>query len=115
MHENLPAIQSAFERGDYDALVGLGLLDLAIAGCVEAQELAGNCYQLGLGVAVDLTQAVYWYTQAIEQNSGLAVSNLAGIISRGYDDHLPNRERAQRLLDQARSLGFDHAPEKLLC
>lgn len=112
--ENFSLIQAAFERGDYDTLMGLGLLAEAEAGCTQAQELAGNCYQLGWGVPVDMMRAVYWYTEAIAQNSGLAVNNLAGIISRGYEGHPPDPARAQEFLDHARSLGFDHAPEKLL-
>lgn len=108
-------IQLAFERGDYDALIGLGVLDWAESGNVQAQELAGNCYQLGWGVPVDLIRAVYWYEKAIVNQSGLAASNLAGIVSQSYGGHPPDRERAQALLTQARSLGFDHAPDKLLC
>jgi uncharacterized protein len=108
-------IKSAFERRDYDALIGLGLLDFAAKGFVQAQELAGNCYQLGWGVPIDLAQAAQWYEQAIAQNSGLAASNLAGIVSRGYEGQPPDRVRAQALLDQARSLGFDHAPTELVC
>jgi TPR repeat protein len=112
---NMDEINSAFEAGDYDSLMSLGLLDWAESGNTQAQELAGNCYQLGWGVPVDLAQAVHWYKRAIEQNSGLAVNNLAGIIARGYDGHPPDRAWAQELLDLARSLGFDHAPMELLC
>jgi TPR repeat protein len=106
-------IYVAFDRGDYHTVFNLGLLDLAIAGHLEAQEIAGNCYQLGLGVPIDTAQAVQWYKAAIAQNSGLAANNLAGIIARGYDSHPPDRPQAQALLDQARALGFDHAPRKL--
>jgi TPR repeat protein len=104
-------IQAAFEHGDYDSLMGLGLLDWAISGNVQAQELAGNCYQLGFGAPLDLTQATHWYEQAIANGSGLAANNLAGIVSRGYKEHLPNQARAQELFDLARSLGFEHAPK----
>jgi TPR repeat protein len=106
-------IQSAFDRGDYHTVFNLGLLNLAIEGHPAAQEIAGNCYQLGLGVPIDTTQAVQWYKAAIAQNSGLAANNLAGIIARGYDGYPPDRPQAQALLDQAQSLGFDHAPKKL--
>lgn len=60
----------AFARGDYGAVFDMGLLDLAIAGYREAQEIAGNCYQLGLGAEVNTNKAIHWYEAAIEQGSG---------------------------------------------
>ncbi len=104
-------IQAAFDRGDYDSLMGLGLMDWATSGNVQAQELTANCYQLGFGVPIDLAQAIHWYEKAIANGSGLAANNLAGIVSRGYEEHLPNQARAQELFDLARSLGFEHTPK----
>jgi TPR repeat protein len=104
-------IQAAFERGDYNSLMGLGLMNWATSGNVQAQELAGNCYQFGFGVPIDLAQAAHWYEQAIANGSGLAANNLAGIVSQGYEEHLPNQARAQELFDLARSLSFEHAPK----
>jgi TPR repeat protein len=101
----------AFERGDYDSMMDLGLMDWAASGNVQAQELAGNCYQLGFGIQRDLAQATHWYKQAIANGSGLAANNLAGIVSRGYEEHPPSQARAQELFDLARSLGFEYAPK----
>jgi TPR repeat protein len=103
----------AYGRRDYNAAIAAGLIDFANAGDREAQEMAGTCYQMGWGVICDLNEAVRFYEAAIAQGSGLAANNLSGIVAYGYTDHPPDRERAQQLLDQARSLGFDHAPSQL--
>lgn len=108
------SVLAAFSEGNYEPALVSGLMELAEQGNISAQELAGNCYQLGLGMPVDSAKAVYWYEQAIAQGSGLAANNLAGIISRGYEGYPPDRARAQELLDLARALGFDHSPKELL-
>lgn len=104
----------AYGHGNYSAAIEAGLIEFANAGDREAQEMAGTCYQLGWGIACDLNEAARLYEAAIAQGSGLAANNLAGMVAYGYAGHPPDRERAQQLLDQARSLGFDHAPKSLL-
>lgn len=107
-------MRQSFESGDYDRAFALAL-PLAEAGDCNAQELAGNGYQMGWGIAVDEVKAAYWYRKAMDQGSGLAANNLAGIVARGYGDARPDPDQAQLLLIHARNLGFVHVPKTLLC
>jgi len=43
------------------------VLEHALAGDVDAQFMAGLIYAEGRGVEIDLVQAFYWLTQAVEQ------------------------------------------------
>jgi TPR repeat protein len=72
--------------------------------------MVGTCYQLGLGIPVNPSAAVIWYERAIANGSGLAANNLAMVVVQGYDAVLPDRHKANQLLQQARELGFEHAP-----
>jgi TPR repeat protein len=106
-------VQAPFDSGDYDVAFQAAH-PFAEQNNRTTQEILGNCYQMGLGTTIDMAQAAYWYEQAIAQGSGLAANNLSGIVTYGYAGQAPDRERGQQLLDQARSLGFEHAPKKLL-
>lgn len=53
------------------------ILPLAQQGFPEAQYIIGTMYQDGEGVAQNLTQAKYWYTQAAQQTTNRAVADLA--------------------------------------
>jgi TPR repeat protein len=107
-------VQAPFDAGNYVAAFQAAP-PFAEQGHRTAQEILGNCYQMGFGTTIDMAQAAYWYERAIAQGSGLAANNLSGIVAyHGYAGHPPDRERGQALLDQARSLGFEHAPKKLL-
>lgn len=114
MGSTLQEIQEAFSLQNYELALSLGLPDLARRGNREAQEMLGNCYELGLGMPQDIAQAVFWYETAIANGSGLAANNLSGIVCRGYGDNPPDRVLAQSLLEKAHELGFDHAPLQLL-
>ena len=59
------------------------LLDAALAGDIHSQNLVGYCYNLGLGVAKDLTLAVFWYEQAAKHHHKEALFNLAVLYERG--------------------------------
>lgn len=107
--EAFAPIQAAFDRQDY-ANVFPAVLEFAEHGHLTAQEIAGNCYQLGLGTAVDYPKAAYWYDRAIALGSGLAANNLAGMVQRGWEGNPSDEERAKELFRQARALGFEHAP-----
>ncbi|NJM47509.1 MAG: sel1 repeat family protein [Alkalinema sp. RU_4_3] len=87
------------------------MVGLAENGHRTSQEIAGNCYQLGLGTDVDYPKAAQWYECAIALGSGLAANNLAGMVQRGWDENPPNPERAKALFEQARALGFEHSPK----
>lgn len=102
-------VQAAFDSGDY-AQAFATAIPFAESGHLTAQEISGNCYQLGLGVAVDEAKAAFWYEQAIAKGSGLAANNLAGMVQRGYADNPPDPARAKALFDQARALEFIHSP-----
>ncbi len=107
-------VQVPFDTGEY-ATAFQAAQPFAEENHRTAQEILGNCYQMGLGTTIDMAQAAYWYERAIIQGSGLAANNLSGIVAyHGYAEQAPDRERGQQLLDQARSLGFEHAPKKLL-
>jgi len=94
---------AAFESQDYPRAITL-LTPLAQSGDVLAQCLLGNCYQLGLGTAPNLQQAMDWYRAAAEQGDGLAANNLAVILLTS------NRQAADEWFARSRALGFIHAP-----
>jgi len=62
----------------------------AEAGDPVAQNILGNAYELGNGVAADLETAVTWYDRAAEQDFDRALYNL-GLI---YQETDPDRARA---------------------
>ncbi|NJL22992.1 MAG: sel1 repeat family protein [Leptolyngbyaceae cyanobacterium SM1_3_5] len=96
-----------FETEQYDRALPL-LLPLAEQGYAEAQCMVGVIYQLGLGgVLVDPAIALHWYAQSAASGYGVASNNLAGMYLAGVG--VPaDRQRAQRLYEQARSQGFEH-------
>ena len=48
-----------------------------------AQYIIGRCYQFGKGVAIDMPQAVCWYTKAAESGNALAQNNLGHCLQVG--------------------------------
>jgi TPR repeat protein len=102
-------VQQAFDSGDYAQVLDAAI-PFAENGHCTAQEMLGNCYQLGLATEVDEAKAVYWYQQAITLGSGLAANNLAGMVQCGYSGKPSNPEQAIALFKQARALGFEHSP-----
>ena len=101
---------AAFATGDYHQARQL-LHPLAQAGNAEAMSIIGNLAQLGLGEAVDLPAAVYWYERSALQGHGLAANNLAGLLLTGYGNVSPDPIAAQTWFSRARAMGFTHAPE----
>lgn len=49
----------------------------AMLGYAEAQNLLGECYEIGMGVAKNEEEAVQWYTKAAVQRHGKAMCSLA--------------------------------------
>ena len=66
--------EELFQKGDdccdaekYAEAAGYWL-QAAQMGHAQSQCVIGVCYQEGIGVAVDNAQAIYWLTQAANQN-----------------------------------------------
>ncbi len=68
--------QKALEKGDYNAAYQ-HWMPLAQRGVKEAQNKVGVLYEQGLGVPMDLSKAVKWYTRAAKQGSREARETLA--------------------------------------
>lgn len=49
----------------------------ATLGSADAQNLLGECYEIGLGVTRNEAEAVQWYTKAAVQRHGKAMCSLA--------------------------------------
>jgi TPR repeat protein len=74
----LPAPGAATSATPLELLVGT-----AAAGNVEAMNLLGVLYTLGVQVPRDYSMALYWYQKAIEGGSESAMSNLATMYLYG--------------------------------
>jgi TPR repeat protein len=101
---NTTAAFSHYQAGQFDLAFAL-LKPLAEQGNPEAQSMLGSLYQLGLGTAIDRSEAMRWYRAASGQGSGVASSNLAGMLEM---DGQP--AEAERYYDLARQQGFSHTP-----
>ncbi len=51
--------------------------EAAEKGLVEGQHLLGRCYQEGVGVVINVNEAVRWYRKAAEQGFPVSQHNLA--------------------------------------
>lgn len=96
---------AAFDRKDYNKAMEI-LKPLALAGNSEAQCLVGNMYHLGLGVDVDISEAIAWYTKSSDQGYGVASNNLGAIYAS-------SPETATKWYLNAKKQGFSHAPVKI--
>ncbi len=87
------------------------VLEHALSGDVDAQFAAGLIYAQGRGVEVDLVQAFYWLTQAIEQGDEEA-GNLRLLVGAEMSDE--EYDRAVYLVEaaqHARALQESVTPE----
>jgi TPR repeat protein len=102
----------AYIEQRYDAAVTL-LRPVAQCGIANAQCLLGIMYELGDGVAIDYSEAQFWYKKAIAQGDGDAAFYLAGMyeLERGITRDAAAIESLTRLAaergngDAQRSLG----------
>ena len=79
------------------------VLEMALAGDVDAQFAVGMIYADGRGVKRDLVQAFFWMSRAIDQGSKEAVECCQSIRSQmSSEDH----ERALYLIGAVRRTGF---------
>ena len=76
------------------------VLEHALAGDVDAQFVAGLIYAEGRGVEVDLVQAFYWLTQAVEQGDEDA-GNLRLLVGAEMSDE--EYDRAVYLVEVAQN------------
>jgi TPR repeat protein len=108
MTELAKAALNAFRSGDYQRAMELSM-PLAEAGDPEFQCIVASFYHLGLGVAIDIEEAVKWYLKSSKQGYGVASNNLAGMILAGqWGDG--SRVEAEKWYQKAREQGFEHTP-----
>ncbi|MBW4422282.1 MAG: sel1 repeat family protein [Myxacorys californica WJT36-NPBG1] len=100
---------AAFKAQNYAEAFQL-LEPIAQSGNAEAQCVIANLFHLGLGMPVNLGEAIRWYHQSAAQGYGVASNNLGSIVLRGYADVPPDPVEAERLFKQAREQGFEHTP-----
>jgi TPR repeat protein len=103
---------SAFENKRYEEAFALFLPE-AEKGSAEAQAFLGNMYQLGLGVEIQLSEAVKWYERSAAQGYGLASNNLAFIYKTGDDDLPQDMAKAEEFFRQSKEQGFAYGPRTL--
>jgi localization factor PodJL len=91
-----------FSLNQTDPEIAARVMAAAVAGDRDAQFSAGLIYARGLGVGIDLVQAYYWLTQALEQGDADA-ERLRQHVALQMSD--PEFEQACRLVRQAASAG----------
>jgi TPR repeat protein len=112
--ELLEAVELLFS-GDRSASVIEVLKRFAEAGNPKAQCNLATCYHLGVGVKVDIHEAIRLYEIVAAQNihegylSAIACNNVAGIFVLGAHDISPNPQKAEEYRALCRSLGFPMA------
>jgi TPR repeat protein len=104
--ENLTSGIQAFKAKKY--LEALRIIEpLAAEGDAEAQCVVGSIYHLGLGVEINITEAIKWYSLSSTQGNAVASNNLAGIYFMGDCDVTRNYEEALRLCRLSQQQGFE--------
>lgn len=86
-----------------DPEVAARLLDEAERGDMDAQYAAGLIYAEGRGVEIDLAQAYFWLTRALEQGDADA-ERLRRRVAVQMDDE--TFAEARRLVDRAKQVGL---------
>ena len=104
---NLAEGMAAFKVGDYKVAFEI-LKPIADRGEAEPQCMIANMYHLGLGMEVNMLEAVKWYRKSAEQGYGVASNNLAGIFEVGDEGIEADPIKAKKLRKQAREQGFLH-------
>ena len=104
---NLAEGMAAFEAKDYKVALEI-LKPIADRGEAEPQCMIANMYHLGLGMEVNMLEAVKWYKKSAEQGYGVASNNLAEIFEFGDEGIAADPTEAKRLRKQAREQGFLH-------
>ena len=106
---NLSAGLAAFEAKNYVKAFEL-LMPIAEEGNAEAQCIIGSIYDLGLGIEINVLEAIKWYSKSAEQGYGVASNNLGTIYYSGKEGIVRNRAKASEWYQKAREQGFMHSP-----
>ena len=94
-----------FEAGDYVHAIRV-LLPIAESGSVEAQARVGLMFQLGLGVARDLSLALLWFGKAANKGCGSSAHNIGAILLGNEAGDRFEGASAKDWFRRARKLGF---------
>ncbi len=87
------------------------LLSLALAGDADAQNALGELYYKGDKIARDLSQAVYWFREAVAQHHPAAIGNLGKCYLNG-EGVRRNKSIGLAYLRQAENLGATTEPPR---
>jgi hypothetical protein len=118
MNIDPPELLDAVEllsSGDRSASVIEVLKRFAEAGNPKAQCNLATCYHLGMGVKVDIQEAIRLYEIVAAQNmlegylSAIACNNVARIFALGAPDISPHPQKTEEYRALCRSLGFPMA------
>jgi uncharacterized protein len=104
--ESLESGIEAFKSKNYPAALRI-LEPLATEGNDEAQCIMASIYHLGLGVKINITEAVKWYLLSANQGNAIASNNLAGIYFIGDCDITQNYEEALKWCRISQKQGFE--------
>jgi TPR repeat protein len=99
----------AFESQNYTQAFNL-LKPLAEEGNAEAQCIIANMYHLGLGIEINVPEALQWYLKSSEKGYGIASNNLATLYFLGGNAIFQNKNEADRYFPKAREQGFLESP-----
>lgn len=100
---NVPLNSSRYELMDINTLTAQ-----AQSGNQQAQFFLAKRLQKGEGVAINASQAIYWYTRAAEQNIAPAQLNLGIMYLRG-EGVAADTAKARTWLEKAAHLGDNRA------
>ena len=107
---NLAEGMAAFKARDYTVAFKI-LKPIADSGEDEPQCIIANMYHLGLGMEINILEAVKWYRKSAEHGYSVASNNLAGIYEVGDEGIEVDRTEAKKWRKKAREQGFLHGPQ----
>lgn len=98
----------AYIAGDYATALAV-LRPAAEAGDPLAQNIMGDAYEDGTGVAPDIATALLWYERAAAQDFDKALYNLGLLYTNGAEGVAPDFAKAGGYYDRAIALGYSFA------
>lgn len=88
-------------------------LKSAMTGNASASFYIGEMYQIGVGTAIDIKKAEYYYTIAANQNYSEAQSILGYIYEHNYESIPADKEKSMYWYEKAAQNGDEYAIERL--